>query len=72
MREDDHKDILGRGHFDVVYKARDMSSNELYAIKEFHAPRAYTAKERAGLKGSWQREIEIMRSLPHHVSVLQF
>ena len=58
------EDIIGRGQFGVVSKARDISTNKLYAIKEVLPPLEDTAKR-------WQKEIEIMKSLPYHVSVLQ-
>ena len=56
---------IGSGQYGVVYKARDMSTNKLYAIKELRQRRADMADNVRC------REIDIMESLPHHVSVLQ-
>ena len=59
---------IGRGGAGTVYKARDMSTNRLYAIKEFRPPSADNPLHFR----NWRREIGIMRDLPHHVGVLQF
>jgi hypothetical protein len=51
---------LGQGTYGVVYKAVDLSSGEIWAVKEFK-PKARTAQWTA----SFRREVEIMARLQH-------
>lgn len=55
--------VIGKGSFGVVFRAREISSGHTYALKEF-----LEIDKDLGLRDRMRGEIDIMKSLPAHVS----
>ncbi|KAK6147370.1 hypothetical protein DH2020_018282 [Rehmannia glutinosa] len=54
--------VISKGAYGIVYRAQDMNTGEIVAVKhEFH-----------GLSRQTLREINILKSLPRHPSIVQF